>query len=389
MVLGHLGNMPFALSKIVIKAPRTGFDAPIQEGMIFVSMDDDNLLARTENYQIQYTSRKHHHRYRRPEHGQIRLGPTHEYFNSVRSPLRSLARTAVDPTYLQASSSSTNPSIIPMTADFHSQVDTSDAPPLVPGFRVTMNFDDNADEEDSSEPQHGPGSSGEQEYDQAEIERLLALQDHYTPSYLHHTSDENEHGESSDSDSSDDDQLLDMLHNRDASYHRLSAAEQRAANEVYLREFREWRRERRRDDADWWSEGGREPIRNRRSVPSHIQVAPAALNNSSPLDLAVTATSHNSGGSTTKSAPASEILAPHARFFIRRDKSSVSVKFDPPVFVLPLFRLSARWLILRARSGKFILIKLWAPCPTANIDSQSIIAHGYGGPRFFPAIEYR
>jgi hypothetical protein len=336
MVLGHLGNMPFALSKIVIKAPRTGFDAPIQEGMIFVSMDDDNLLARTAHYQIQYNSRKRHHRYRRPERGQIRLGPTHEYFNSVRSPLRSLARAAVDPTYLQASSSSTNPTLIPMAAEeFHSQVDTSDAQPLVPGFRVTMNFDANSDEEENSQPQHGPGSSGEAEYDQAEIEHLLALQDHYTPNYLHHTSDENEHGASSDSDSSDDEQLLEMLHSRDANYHRLSAAEQRAANEAYLREFREWRRERRRDGGDWRSEGGGEPMRNRRDVPSHIQVAAPPINNSSPLNLAVVATGHNSGDSTTKSAPTSEILAPHARFFIRRDKSSVSVKFDPPVLVLP------------------------------------------------------
>jgi hypothetical protein len=333
MVLGHLGNMPFSLSKIVIKAPRTGFDAPIQEGMIFVSMDDDNLLARTANYQIQYTPRKHQHRYRRPEHGQIRLGPTHEYFSSVRSPLRSLARTVVDPTYLQASSSSTNSNITPMTADFHPQVDTSDAPPLVPGFRVTMNFDDNSDDEGHPPLQHGPGSSGDQEYDQADIERLLALQDHYAPIYLH-TSDENEHGESSDSDSSDDEQLLEMLHSRDANYHRLSAVEQRAANEAYIREFREWRRERRRDGGDWWSEAGREPIRNRRTAPSHIQVAPPLINNSSPLNLAVAAAGRTSGDSTSSSAPASEILAPHARFFIRRDKSSVSVKFDPPMFVL-------------------------------------------------------
>ena len=335
MVLGHLGNMPFSLSKIVIKAPRTDFDAPIQEGMIFVSMDDDNLLARTANYQIQYTPRKHYHRYRRPEHGQIRLGPTHEYFNSVRSPLRSLARTAVDPTYLEATSFSNNPNLTSMTADFHPPVDTSDAPPLVPGFRVTMSFDENSDDEGFSLPQRGPESSSDQEYDQAEIEHLLALQDHYTPSYLHHTSDENEHGESSDSDSSDDERLLEMLHSRDANYHRLSAAEQRAANEAYMREFRDLRRERRRDGGDWWSEAGRDPIRNRRIAPSHIQVAPPPINNSSPLNLAVTADGRTSGDSPSISAPTSEILAPHARFFIRRDKSSVSVKFDPPMFVLP------------------------------------------------------
>jgi hypothetical protein len=337
MVLGHVGNMPFSLSKIVIKAPRTGFDAPIQEGMIFVSMDDDNLLARTANYQIHYTPRKHRHRYRRPEHGQIRLGPTHEYFNSVRSPLRSLARTVVDPTYLQTNSSSTastsNPNITPMTTDFHTQVDASDSPPLVPGFRVTMNFDENSDEE-GSQLQYDPESSGDQGYEQADIERLLALQDHYTQSYLHHTSDENENGESSDSDSSDDEQLLEMLHSRDANYHRLSAAEQRAANENYMREFREWRRERRRDGGDWWSEAPREPNRNRRSAPSHIQVAPLPINNSAPLNLAVPG--GNLIDSASNSVAATDILAPHARFFIPRDKSSVSVKFDPPMYALCL-----------------------------------------------------
>lgn len=38
-------------------------------------------------------------------------------------------------------------------------------------------------------------------------------------------------------------------------------------------------------------------------------------------------------------------------------------------------------------AGRYILIKLWAPCPNANIDIQSVVAHGYGGPRFFPAYE--
>lgn len=76
-------------------------------------------------------------------------------------------------------------------------------------------------------------------------------------------------------------------------------------------------------------------MRNRRDVPSHIQVAAPPINNSSPLNLAVVATGHNAADSTTKSAPTADILAPHARFFIRRDKSAVSVKFDPPVLVWP------------------------------------------------------
>lgn len=41
------------------------------------------------------------------------------------------------------------------------------------------------------------------------------------------------------------------------------------------------------------------------------------------------------------------------------------------------------------RAGRYILIKLWATCPARQIDIQAITAHGYGGPRFFPAVEMR
>lgn len=58
-----------------------------------------------------------------------------------------------------------------------------------------------------------------------------------------------------------------------------------------------------------------------------------------------------------------------ARFHIRRDKHKVAIKFDPPV------------------SGRFILLKLWAN--RSNVDVQSVIAKGFGGARFFPAIEFR
>jgi len=68
-----------------------------------------------------------------------------------------------------------------------------------------------------------------------------------------------------------------------------------------------------------------------------------------------------------------ELMAPHARFFIERDKSKCTVKFDPPV------------------SGRFILLKMWSPhrTPSGNIDIQSIVANGFSGPRFFPATQLR
>jgi hypothetical protein len=66
-------------------------------------------------------------------------------------------------------------------------------------------------------------------------------------------------------------------------------------------------------------------------------------------------------------------MAPHARFFIERDKSKCTVKFDPPV------------------SGRFILLKMWSPqhTPGGNIDIQSVVAKGFAGPRFFPAVTLR
>jgi hypothetical protein len=68
-----------------------------------------------------------------------------------------------------------------------------------------------------------------------------------------------------------------------------------------------------------------------------------------------------------------ELMAPHARFFIERDKSKCTVRFDPPV------------------SGRFILLKMWSPhhSPSGNIDIQSVVAKGFAGPRFFPAVTMR
>ena len=82
-----------------------------------------------------------------------------------------------------------------------------------------------------------------------------------------------------------------------------------------------------------------------------------------------------------------EVLKPYARFFIERQKSMVTIKFDPPPYVL-----STRGILMYAnvtRSGRFILIKLWSPRPDGNIDIESIITHGYAGPRFFPSVTPR
>ena len=40
-------------------------------------------------------------------------------------------------------------------------------------------------------------------------------------------------------------------------------------------------------------------------------------------------------GEVDANSPTKDVLAPHAKFFIEREKSVVSIKFDPPVYVDP------------------------------------------------------
>lgn len=119
------------------------------------------------------------------------------------------------------------------------------------------------------------------------------------------------------------------------------------------------------DPAGPWHEDyllgiGRSPRLRRRETASNITLAEAAEASQVATQEAVRAV----GG---------ELMAPHARFFIERDKSKCTVRFDPPV------------------SGRFILLKMWSPhhSPTGNIDIQSVVARGFAGPRFFPAVTMR
>lgn len=68
-----------------------------------------------------------------------------------------------------------------------------------------------------------------------------------------------------------------------------------------------------------------------------------------------------------------ELMAPLAKFHIEREKTKCTLRFDPPV------------------SARFILLKMWSPHhgPSSNIDIQYVVAKGFAGPRYFPAITLR
>ena len=70
-----------------------------------------------------------------------------------------------------------------------------------------------------------------------------------------------------------------------------------------------------------------------------------------------------------KTATSSNVRRVH--FYIKKSKHKVAIKFTPPV------------------SGRFVLLKLWSGNTKGNVDVQTVILKGYGGGRFFPAVEMR
>ncbi|EEH06178.1 conserved hypothetical protein [Histoplasma capsulatum G186AR] len=309
LILRHHGETPFCLQKIVIKAPKSGFDAPIQEGMIFVSMALDEFLERTAQYQIVYSSSPLRPRRRRHPRSSF----SHRYLSSARSPLRSLERPAVSGPGTWSDSEN---ELTPSSFDSRPIVYRSSAS----DFRVTTHFDDKSDDDINDEdPDEAPSSTDVDRMRMDQIESEMRCPD-------------------LDVDSDEASEWINGLLNG---------------------EQRQFRRRMRRAVNDIEAIDSLDGGSSRRLVPSLIEPSSTFRNRDALTD----------GSEPTASDP--EIMKPHARFFIKKEKSMVSIKFDPPV------------------SGKFILIKLWSPFSGGNIDIQSVVVHGFAGPRFFPSMRLR
>jgi hypothetical protein len=202
--------------------------------MVFVAMTSDELLARTAQYQIQYSHSRWRRRPRRSG-----LPPSQEYLTGFRPPLQNLERTVL------------------MGPNSHSVSDTSEDPQAQ--FRITTEYDEN--NEDNAYPENGEHISAE--YDGTQGEPM----ERYT----------------SDTDDTPSDE------------------EEDTSNTVPRRRMQVRRR----------GMFGRYPDQRPRRDPSLVHPNP------SPEPTQSTA----------------EVLKPHARFFIEREKSMVTIKFDPPPYV--------------------------------------------------------
>ncbi|CAK7213244.1 hypothetical protein SCUCBS95973_001735 [Sporothrix curviconia] len=78
---------------------------------------------------------------------------------------------------------------------------------------------------------------------------------------------------------------------------------------------------------------------------------------------------------STRSLSSRPTSLPHAEFHIEPGKNKCTIVFDPPV------------------TARYILLKMWNPSvdydDNSNIDIQGVVAKGFAGPRYFPAMELR
>ena len=322
LLLKHVGGMPFTLTEMVVKAPRSGYDAPIQEGLVFIAMEDENLLHRTSQYDVRWAPKTSRHERRRRD----TYRPSHEYMNSTRSPLRSIDRSR----YL------------------HNPVGFEDDPfleaPLVQGFRVTV-----ADPSDDEEAGHGPLSPRLWHDDDYSLRSYV---DRYRPVYLE---DERHSGllsNSSDSEGYEPDtrpeerdgsrererfqrrqlDLENTLAHRNRMLDLMRAQQIRESDEFFGRRDRDrdLDDERRHTLALAASRSTRRTFAPAYGAPDPNPVVGDRSHRSITLENPTSKTVSNTAEAST-STPGTEIVRPHARFFISRSKSSTAIKFDPPV----------------------------------------------------------
>lgn len=299
LILRHMGETTFCLKKLVIKAPERGFTAPIQEGMVFVSMSASDLLTRTAQYQMQDLS---------PLQESEGLEPLFSDDANESRPLSrrrdSSAQRTVPPAISNSAPRSYRPDSTRNTR-ISSQPfplvdlgDDSTPPHQTSFFPEPSDFTVTTTCNDPSSDEEEPSSAA------TLADRLR--RDRLPPPYELSSDEDTEDG-------------------LERAMRRARAMGVPSSHTYYRRS-------------------------SRRAEPSKIEIVGAA-------DI-------SGEGRENK-----EVLAPHARFFIERTRSVVSVKFDPPV------------------SGKFVLLKLWSPSKEQNIDIQSVVAYGFAGPRFFPAAK--
>ncbi|KAF1851020.1 uncharacterized protein K460DRAFT_302721 [Cucurbitaria berberidis CBS 394.84] len=333
LLLKHIGEASFALEKVVIRAPDRGFTAPVQEGLVFVSMSADELLSGTSAYSLQYGT---HSPFMTPT-------PTSQGDDDQQLSLR---EAIADPAIWQHSRQGTH-------ADMQERIENlrlrserlnAESANLISSLRsdserrrILRQMVENEDEADIDNCDHAAEDSHA---------GAAGVSAPTPPPFTVTTASEEEESDSNEelpSAAIMADRLRresrwrpDSDDEEDEIMPRLSPL--RRAPALDYTTYGEWRERRERY---------LEPIRAARvGAPSRIE--------------------------PSEPAPDAEtLISPHARFFIAKNKNKITIKFHPAI------------------SGKHVLLKFWSPKHDGNIDIESVQFYGYSGPRYFPAMQPR
>lgn len=283
LVLRHQGGAPFCLQKLVIKAPENGFTAPMQEGMVFVTMENEGLIRKASRYVLREAASPSPplsprspdlliDRYpaldstpqrsqdndrppsrRRTSDGSNRvIPPPISSFGGTSSPRGVSNRSWRIDERLQ-SMNPANAERLPGT-DFVDVLSTTSSEPLDSHFNVSIDCENHSDDDEES-------SSEATLADRLYRDRIPSSQD--------------------DSDEADDPDLAQYLYRSGERRRSMPSSSRR---------------------------------HGRRATPRRIELRPPSA--------------AEEGG---QEKPNADVLLPHAVIFIEKVKSMVSIKFDPPV----------------------------------------------------------
>ncbi|WAO92825.1 Hypothetical protein NCS54_01034800 [Fusarium falciforme] len=272
IVLRHQGATVFTLRELVIKAPASmNYSHPVREGMVFVAMDQDDMLSRTAHYQIQYMPPRGGEESGSGEGDFRALQPIPTETISIQHHDNGTTTTRYRPAYYRGNSDDYEPRHPQMPREFLWDL---------PNFRVTAEYSD--DEED--------------EYDGRRFLRRAPNRIGSLPF------------ETLDSESDDGAEIFDpeYLDDHHPSHWRLYSSAANTSGSGFPPSSRRRERERERD-------------RERDRSSNSMSLTEAWEAHNSATQEAVRAV--GGGG----------LLSPHARFFIEEKKSKCTIRFDPPV----------------------------------------------------------
>ncbi|WPH00735.1 Hypothetical protein R9X50_00356500 [Acrodontium crateriforme] len=333
ILLRHADDSPFCLEKLHIVGPESGFTAPVREGIAYIAMSLVDLRK--------YIDPPIHAR-RSASHFAPRVPPPRAQSNSLRhihlspEPL-SLMDALIDPEI--------NAALDTMRREYDRPAEQyrrrgenldellhySDDP-----SSAYVDFDPQCDIPPSDEGESWPSEDG--------IDPVTLLSDEETGP-----------------EDSTPQEVIDFLQHR----HRLMR--RRYEIENWDREDEQWNHVSgfaAENDDDQSS--NQQNVTRLEAIMTRSRVYDSSRPNLQPRNNDINDNTPPDGGQSAESEPAEDPNVTCARFQIRHGRHKVAIKFVPEV------------------SGRYVLIKLWAG--RSNVDVQSIIAKGYGGLRFFPAV---